>query len=332
VKGLRFGLSAIKNVGVSAVENIIKTRREVGNFRSVFDFTSRVDLRLVNKKTLESLIQAGAFDSLGGHRAQMFESVERAIQFGQSVQGHQSRGQSTLFEASPVEGLVEHFPSLPEAERWNEAEKLSREKKVLGFYVSGHPLSKYELEVDAFATARFGGAAAIKNGHPVRVCGIISSVKKKIDKRGNAMAFVTLEDFTGKGECIVFSKTYEKFYHTLQPEAMVMVMGKADVNGDTLKVLADEIYPMDSVRQKFTRSIVLSVNVNEVQDNTIVALRDIIEKHRGNCHCYFDVVEPTKEKASRLHTMKFGVNASDEFLAEVKKLLGPNAVRISQNA
>jgi DNA polymerase-3 subunit alpha len=328
---IRFGMSAIKNVGVSAVESVIKARLDGGRFKNLFDFCTRVDLRLVNKKTIESLVQAGAFDSLGGHRAQLFEAVERAIQFGQSAQGHASRGQSTLFEMSPVLNTIEHFPQLPEQDPWGEAEKLSREKKVLGFYISGHPLKKYELEVQAFSTARFGEGESVKNGSPVRVCGIISAVKKKIDKKGNPMAFISIEDFTGRGEAIVFSKTFEKFSHHIQPEAMVMVIGKADASGDSFKVLVDEVYPMDEVRQKFTRSIVLSVNVNEIRDNAIVALRSVMEKHKGNCRCYLDVVEPDKAKPSRFHTMKFAVNASDQFLDEVRKILGPNSVRISQN-
>jgi len=329
--GIRFGLTAIKNVGVPAVESIIKTRNEHGKFKNIFDFCRRVDLRLVNKKTLESLVQAGAFDSLGAHRAQLFESIERAIQFGQNVQGYESRGQSTLFESQANSAQIEHYPALPDVKPWSETEKLSYEKKVLGFYVSGHPLKKYELEVDAFSTARFGEVSNVRSASPVRVCGIISSVKKKIDKRGNMMAFISLEDFTGRGECVVFSKVYEKFSQHIVPEAMVMVIGKADVSGDTFKVLADEIYPMDVVRQKFTKSIVLSLNVNDVQENTIVTLRRIFEKHRGNCRCYFDVIEPEKEKPSRFHTMKYNVNASDEFLTEVKKILGPDSIKISQN-
>ena len=191
------------------------------------------------------------------------------------------------------------------------------------------------MEVNAFATARFGEVTVeggVKNGSPVRVCGVISVVKKKIDKKGNPMAFITMEDFWGKGECIVFSKTYEKFFHHLHPEAMVMVIGKADVSGETLKVLADEIYPMDSVRQKFTKSIILSFHVNDVRENAIVELRKLMEKHKGNCRCYIHVVEADRKKPSRFQAPKFGVEASDKFLADVKKILGPNSVRISQNA
>ncbi len=334
-KGIRFGMSAIKNVGVAAVENVIKVRNEGGRFENVFDFCRRVDLRLVNRKTLESLIQAGAFDSLSGHRAQLFECSEKAVLFGQSTQGHESRGQSTLFESSPIKGTVERYPPLPEVTPWSETEKLSREKRVLGFYVSGHPLQKYEMEVNAFATARFGEVTVeggVKNGSPVRVCGVISVVKKKIDKKGNLMAFITMEDFTGKGECIVFSKTYERFVHHLHPESMVMVIGKTDAGGETFKVLADEIYPMESVRQKFTRSIVLSFHVNDVQENAIVELRKLMEKHQGSCRCYIHVVDADRKTPSRFQAPKFGVDASDQFLAEVKRILGPNCVRISQNA
>lgn len=331
-EGIRFGMSAIKNVGVAAVENIIKARNEKGRFRSLFDFCRRVDLRLVNKKTLESLIQAGACDSLGRHRAQLFECAEKAIAFGQSQQGFDSRGQVTLFEAGAVKEPTEHYPALPDVQPWTEIEKLAHEKKVLGFYVSGHPLLRYDMEVNAFSTARFGEASGIKNGGLVRVCGIIDAVKKKTDKKGNPMAFVTLEDFSGRGECIIFSKTYERYYHLLKPEAMVMVIGKADVSGDALKVLTDDIYSLDSVRQKFTKSIIVSLNVNEVEENAIRELKNVMEKHKGNCRCYFDVMEPEQKKCSRFQSTRFSVDFSDEFLNEVRRITGPNSVRVSSTA
>lgn len=331
-KGIRFGLTAIKNVGVSAVESIISARMSGGKFENLFDFCWRVDLRLVNKKALESLIQAGSCDSLGGHRAQLFECVEKALVFGQAMQGHLLRGQTTLFEAAPAKDRLDRFPPVPDVEPWSESEKLSREKKVLGFYVSGHPLLKYEMEVEAFSTAHFGIAESVQNGSPVRVCGIVSSIKKKIDKKGNPMAFVSLEDFSGKGECIVFSKTFEKFGHLLHPDAMVMVIGKADVSGDSFKVLADEIYPMESVRSKFTKSIVLSLSVDEVQANAISQLRQVLEKHKGNCRCYINVIQAEKPKPAKFQAPRFGVDVSDEFLQEVRKIIGPHAIRISSHA
>ncbi len=325
---IRFGLCGIKNVGESAVESIIKARTEQGNFRNMFDFCQRVDLRLVNKKCLESLVQAGAFDSMEGHRAQFFENTERVATFGQSFQVHESSGQSSLFDLSgPRQDNSITYPVLAAAEKWAEADKLAREKTVLGFFVSGHPLLRFEQEINEFANVHFGDLAGFKAGTTVRACGIVTVVKKKIDKRNNTMAFIGLEDFTGRAECIVFSDAFAKYQNTLQPDCMVMVTGKGEVNGDALKIVVQEVFPLEKVREKFTKSVILSINVNDVRENTIRELRALMEKNSGNCSCYFNVVDSATTKV--FQTRRFSVDPSQAFVEEVQRMLGPKSVRFS---
>lgn len=326
-QGIRFGMSAIKNVGVSAVENIIQARQGGGKFKSTYDFCGRVDLRLVNKKTLESLIQAGAFDSMPGHRAQLFAAVERAMQFGQNSRGLDLVGQSSLFEAS--QSLLDVFrdPPLPESESWSEYEKLHREKTVLGFYVSGHPLAKYEEEVNAFSTVKFGSPEGLQGGQIVRACGIVTQAKRKVDRKGNKMAFVTLEDFSGKGECIVFSDPYKKYERFLHLDSMVMVIGRGESTGDAVRIIVNEVYPMDRVREKFTKSIILSINLDHVTANAVIELRKLMEKYRGNCFCYFNVLGADHQQMFR--TNKFVVDPNDEFITEVKRILGPHSIKLT---
>ncbi len=328
-EGIRFGLSAIKNVGVSAVENIIKARDEAGPFKNLFDFCQRVDLRLVNKKTIEGLVQGGAFDGIHPQRAQLFECIEKAIQYGQNSQSHASKGQSSLFELTTGAVRRDHYPPMSEAQAWTDGEKLSREKMVLGFYVSGHPLLKYEMDVNTFSTAKFGEPSAVKSGSVVRMCGIISAVKKKIDKKGNMMAFLKLQDFTGKGECIVFSDSYRQYQNFIKDEAMVAVIGKAEQNGDSLRVIASELYPMENVREKFSKSIILSINANIVQEQAIAELRKIAERHKGKCACFFNVTVPNETLVQQFHATKYVVAPTNEFIAEVETILGPNSVRFS---
>jgi DNA polymerase-3 subunit alpha len=219
------------------------------------------------------------------------------------------------------------YPVVNEAPAWTESEKLTREKIMLGFYVSGHPLLKFEHEINEFANVHFGDVNGFKNGGQTKACGIVSGVKKKIDKRGNTMAFVEIEDFSGKAECIVFSDAYSKYQQFLHPDAMVMVIGKGEVNGELLKILVNEVYPMEKVREKFTRSIVLSIHVNDIQENTIVELRTLMEKSKGNCPCYFNVVQSGTNRM--YHTRKFAVEPSDAFLDEAKRILGAQSVRFS---
>jgi DNA polymerase III subunit alpha len=323
---IRFGLCAIKNVGESAVESVIAARNADGPFRNLFDFCSRVDLRLVNKKCLESLVQAGAFDAMEGHRVQFLENIERAAAYGQAFQSEALNGQSSLFEVQAgKKAATISFPAMVPAGAWPEAEKLAREKTVLGFYVSGHPLLRYEQEINEFANVHFGDLGGFKDGNTVRACGIVTGVKRKIDKRNNTMAFVGVEDFSGKAECIVFSDAFTKFQQHLQPDAMVMVIGKGERNGDLLKILVNEVYPLATVREKFTRSIILSINVQDVQEQTIIRLRELMERNRGNCPCFLNVTDAATTRVYQ--TRKYHVEPSEAFLQEARRMFGPRSVR-----
>ena len=327
--GIRFGLSAIKNVGVSAVEDIIEARKRGGPFSNIFDLCTRVDLRLVNKKTLEGLVQSGAMDGLHKNRARLFEAIEKAIQFGQSKKNHISRGQSSLFEIPNQKTIVENYPPLPDTPEWNEREKLSREKAVLGFYLSGHPLKKHEKVVEAFTTTRLGNSTSVKDGTVVRTAGIISSVKKKVDKKGQMMAFISIEDFTGRAECIVFSDAYRQYQNILNNDAMIMVVGNAEHTGDSLRIIVKEIIPLESVKEKFTKNVVLAVRVKSVNDQSIGALKRIVERHQGKYPCIFNVIHEETEESLLLQATNYGVDLSDDFVTEVENILGPSSVRFS---
>lgn len=325
-KGIRFGLSAIKNVGTGAMEAMVRARTAGAPFSDMFDFCGRVDLHLVNKKTLESLIQAGAFDSLHENRAQLYEGVEKAIMHGQSVQEHSGKGQSSLFESSTAK--VDMRPALPGAVPWKETEILAREKAVLGFYLSGHPLDRFREEIEAFANVQLGAASAVKPNSMVRACGIVAGLKRKIDKKGNTMAFVTLEDFTGKADCIVFSDAYQKYTKTLVPDSMVMVIGKGEPAGDLLKILVNEVIPMESVRERYTKSVTLSVNLDAVSEETVQQLRGIMERNRGKCPCYINVNGGGFAKKFVYLVRNVTVDPNPQFIGLVKQLLGPSSVRL----
>lgn len=329
-EGIRFGLSAIKNVGVSAVESIIAKRGEGGGYASLFDFCSRVDLRLVNKKTIEALIQAGAFDSVTPDRATLFAAVEKAIHFGQELRARSAHGQSSLFEGAPQSAGAPAFPQLPKAEPWTDLQRLANEKAVLGFYVSGHPMRRYEREVEMVANARFGDAASVKAGTVVRACGIITEVKKKIDRKGNQMAFLSIADFTGKGECIVFSDTFRQYAHLLAPESMVMVAGKSDPNGDLLRIVASEFVPVEKLRELFAKKIVFTLKPGEADAATVSELRKICDRHRGKVPCQFDVRDPGSAGPVRFRATTVNVSLTDDFLDDVAGLIGPECVRLSQ--
>jgi DNA polymerase III subunit alpha len=325
--GIRFGLCAIRNVGESAAESIIAAREEGGGFENIFDFARRVDLRLVNKKCLESLVVAGACDSLPGHRAQLFENCERAASFGQAAQTSSQNGQSSLFDDPDPGARARQFPALAERAPWPEFERLAKEKAVLGFYLSGHPLLKYEEEVKEFSNVRLGDLTGYKEGTTVRACGIVTGVRKKVDKRNNTMAFVEIEDFTGKADCVVFADPYAKYRPLLEPESMVLVTGRGEVVGETLRIIVNEVHAMDKVREKFTKGILLSINASDLKEQTIVRLREVMERHSGNCPCYFSVRDARSTKI--FHSTKYHVEPSEQFVAGIRSVLGPDSVRLT---
>ncbi|HTX19398.1 MAG TPA: DNA polymerase III subunit alpha [Bacteroidota bacterium] len=326
--GIRFGMAGIKNVGVNAVDAIIAARAEGRKFTSLFEFCRAVDLRVVNKKTIESLIMAGAFDALNRNRAQMLAGVEQTIAAAQNVQTHTERGQSNLFESAAAKDEGFFAPALPLAPMWGEPEKLAHEKGVLGFYVSGHPLLKYENEINAFATIHLGDVEGVKNG-TVRAGGIVASVKKKIDKNNKTMAFVSLEDFTGKAECVVFSSLYKKHEELLKPESIIFVEGNGEVSGDVIKIVVNDIIAMDKVRERFAKRVFLLVNADEIDGPKLESLRDVIEKNRGNCNCYFNVTGREFPAQQVFVSRKYSVKPTDQFLESVRSILGQNSIKVS---
>jgi DNA polymerase III subunit alpha len=325
-KGIRFGLSAIKNVGTGAVEQIVKARNDKGKFKDIFDFCVRVDLRLANKKTIEGLIQSGAFDSLHNNRAQIFGNVEAAISYGQEMQEQIEKGQSNLFDIGGAK--VANRPLFRNSVDWPETEKLSREKAVLGFYVSGHPLLKYRDEIDGLSTAKLGDASSVKPNTTIRVCGIISDIKKKVDKRNRTMAYVTIEDFTGKADCIIFADAFQKYAELLQIGSIVMMIGKNDGNEEAIKVIVNDIIGIDDVRKKYAKGIVINLNLDITQEKDVFEMVKLLEHNQGKCQCFLNVSGSGLENNSIYLTRKYTVDPIRQFTDALKKLLGQETVRL----
>src|SRR5690606_16445277 len=266
---IRFGLGAIKGVGTAAIEAIVAVRKEHGPFQTLFDLVRNLDLRAVNKKTLESLARAGALDELEGHRAQLVAAIDLAVQFAQRVQADKAAGQNSLF-GSEGAGIV-MTPALPTVDRWPRSRLLKEERELMGFYVSGHPLDAYAAEARAFATAQFGRIAEnLPDGEPTgngdqngyqrgpQHCffGIIMDVQRRSTRYGKPIAFATIEVFTGQGEVVCFANVFNRVQNYLVVDEVVMVTGEVEVRRGGEKVIAREIMPMWKVREQLVKSIV----------------------------------------------------------------------------
>jgi DNA polymerase-3 subunit alpha len=335
---IQFGLGAVKNVGRAAISSITHARREHGAFEDIFDLASRVDLRLVNRRVLESLVAAGALDGLHGHRAQQMKAAPAALELGQRLQRERDSGQVSLLESfDQAETAAIQPRKLPDAEPWSDGHALAREKEVLGLYVTGHPLARFERELGLFATASVSDLPEMEDGEPVRLGGIITHVKTTTDRSGKAMAFVTIEDFTGRTELVVFSSCYGRRQDEVRKDAAVIVEGKLSTREDNEpKVLASDVVPLGSAYSRFVDRVVISLSTAGLEESVLEDIRCALLEHGGRIPVDFvmrtasgDVVtvsasgirvEPSRELVERLGAM---VGASN---IELKGSVGAGAV------
>ena len=330
---IRFGLCAIKNVGQGAVESIVEARKEHGSFEDIYGLCENIDLRLVNKRVLESLIQAGACDSLEGHRAQLVEVLDTVIEGAQTRQSDREKGQTSLFGLDgngAGAGLEIHKPVMPFIAPWPASQELGMEKELLGFYVTGHPLKAYEEDLRAFTTAEMRRLDQV-NGRQdnVVVGGIVTEIKPIVDRNGKTMAFVTLEDFSGSGEVLVFSEPYSMHRELVTIDSLILVHGHISKKEEDNKIIASEIIPLTEAREKLVRSVVVTLNSDQVTDENITSLKDVIGTYPGDCDVMIEVSAPDQDLVNVKAGTSFRVRPADELLKTIRSTLGTKGVRIA---
>lgn len=240
--GIRMGLAAIKNVGQGPIQAIIAARND-GPFLSFQDLCERVDLSQVNKRVLESLIRAGALDSLGGHRAQYMAALDLMVEHGQQVQRERAGGQLSLFDVLGEKEAAE-IP-LPQVPAWTEADILQNEKEYLGLYISGHPLDQFRTLLHSPGFTPLAQLGEMAEGKMVYCGGLLVEIKPTLSRRGEEMAFAWLEDLAGKVELVIFSSILKKYRSLLQPERTLAIKGKVNHNDDGVKLLVEEVLPLE---------------------------------------------------------------------------------------
>ncbi|MFZ1291742.1 MAG: OB-fold nucleic acid binding domain-containing protein, partial [Melioribacteraceae bacterium] len=317
-----FGMSAIKNVGVNAVKAIEESHKNLGkNFTSIYNFTSNVDTRIVNKRALEGLVLAGAFDSVKGDRAKNFSSIESALSFGYKVQSTKETQKDSLF--GDVEEITFSEPELPEVEQWDQKFALAKEREALGFYLSDHPLRKYEAEYNSFSTIKLGDPDTFNNLDFVRACGVVTSIRTRMDKSGKNMAFFTLDDFTGSCECIMFGKIYSELGSLIVPESTIMVIGKLESSGDAVKLHAEDAIPLDKVAKKFTKSLGILFDTEKHNPDTVKKVKSIFNKNEGNIPV---LVYVKINGSSKRFIINNKVSINESLVKNLHELLGDDAV------
>ncbi|HXU39755.1 MAG TPA: DNA polymerase III subunit alpha [Blastocatellia bacterium] len=285
---IRFGLAAIKGIGQSAVAWIIEARSS-GPFASVFDFTERVDSRAVNKRVLEGLIRAGAFDSVNKSRAGLFAIIDSAMESGQRLQRSRASGQSDLFGALSATMPVAEHP-LPKVPEWQNHEMLKGEKETLGFYISGHPLSGYEEVLRDFADADVDRLAGLGHGTVVTLGGVVIDLNVRTTRKGDRFGLFLLEDQYGSVKIVAWPDVFNKSNGLMQNDASVLVRGRLEIDdGGAMTIIAEEVGSLADVRERSARTVVLHFDVDAVDEKKLEQLHSLLDNNRGDCGIVFEV-------------------------------------------
>ncbi len=340
-KALRLGLSAIKNVG-QAGEAILEERSRGGPFTSIFDLCKRVDGWRMNKKCLESLICAGALDCLKGTRAQLFEAIDKAMDYANGFQKDRAAGQVNLFDdlfASPAAGVAGHeslpVPPLPDVPPWPYVATLQKEKEFLNFYVSGHPLDRFQDEIRGFATMSLApeSLAGIGDGAVVTVGGLVTSVKQHVQRNGKPMAFMSMEDFDGTVELLVFGDAFEKYRNLLTEDAMVLAHGTITKreSEESPKIRLDNCLPLAEARERLARSVHVRLNTAGLEKEFLGAIRRRCEKNAGSCAVILHLVT-AEGNEYRMRSRSVRIAPTTETLNELREQVGRENVWIGKSA
>jgi DNA polymerase III subunit alpha len=279
---IRFGLAAIKGVGEVAVESILAAHKKGGKFTSLGELCERVDGRTVNRKCLEALIKSGACDCLGETRATLFSRIDRALMRAAGIIQDRNRGQDTLF------GMMHDnsAPTIPEAKlpEWPEHELLANEKELLGFYITGHPLTPFEPILKKYALHQSTQLGELKNREMTRIGGLVGAVQKGISKKsGKPYALVTVEDLTGSVQVLCLNENYEKFRELLVPNKPVLITGEVNLSEDKPKLFPQEIIALEDAPRVYTKQVHLRLHAAHLQEGDLEAARDLIMAHAGKC-------------------------------------------------
>ncbi|MEA3279567.1 MAG: DNA polymerase III subunit alpha, partial [Thermodesulfobacteriota bacterium] len=326
---IRFGLVAVKNVGEGAIESIVEARKEKtgkeGRFTSLFDFCERVGFQKVNKRVMESLIKCGAFDSTEARRSRMMASLEDALDYGQRVQREMADPQIGLFDTGGIKQTAD-YPPMPEIDEWDEKQLLTFEKEFLGFYITGHPLTRHEDVLEKFTNADSISLKEKKDGEIIRIGGVVRNVKTIKTKKGDLMAFVTIEDLLGSVEVTIFSSVYASVHNDLSGDSPILVQGRIQKDENSVKILVDTLIPLDKAEEKLTASIHFNLNMTRTNKELLLKLYDILKKHPGPCMAHIHLCEPAKTETLIALPDTIKVKAGPALTREVNELFGYSVV------
>ena len=322
LRGIRFGLAAIKGVGEVAVETILKARNDGGKFTSLSNLCERVDGRTVNRKILEALIKSGACDGFGQTRATLCAQIERTLGRAASIAADRQRGQSSLFGA-----LEEKAPPMPESisnlPEWPQHELLAHEKELLGFYVTGHPLTPFVPILEKYALANTAKLAELPNRSLTRIGGLIAAVQNGVSKKsGKPYSMVTLEDLEGSVQILCMNENYDKYRELLTPNKAILVIGEVNTGDDRPKIFPQEIMPLEDAPRKFTKQVHLRLHTAHLKPEQLDSVRELVAAHPGKCPLLLCFMRPGGEVIFVDTNERFSITPSQKLQQEADAQFG----------
>lgn len=324
-EAIRFGLGAIRGVGAKSAEEIIAVREKTGPFKGLADFCLRVGTQLLNRRVLEALIKCGAFDFSGVARAAMAAQIDDALKIAQRAASDAVRNQISLFGKSSEPPAL----TLREAvEEWPQKELLKLEKEALGFYITAHPLDKYDAElrrVSRLSTADLPGAP---DGSRVSLAGVVQAVKLKNNKAGKRYATFSLEDREGVVECIAWPETYQKCEPVIMGDEPVVAKGKLDVDEERAQIILDELRPLNLALTDAVREVRIRTARSRIANGELMRLKELLRRYNGNALTYLHVGLDDGGEAVFLLGDGYRVAPTEAFIAEIEQLIAPNAVQL----
>jgi DNA polymerase-3 subunit alpha len=338
-RGVRFGLAAIKNVGEGAILSMLASRKTNGAIRALEVFCEHVDLRLVNKRVVESLVKAGALDSLdasdaawatqptASRRARLYAAVDRALEQGSRRQVDREQGQSRLFggDAGDADDVL---PALAAAPAWSDEEMLRGEKEALGLYLSGHPLERY---ADALKAAGAHGSATLATVQgDGTMAGIVSGCRIVKTRKGDRMAVFMLEDQVGSVEVVVYPEPYKQFASFIENDRMVVVTGRVEVDEERAKMRATDVKDLKAVTERLVKEVCVTMQAPPHGHDTFRALADVFLRHRGDKRVQFELrvrrPAPGSAVLVKAEVPQLRVRPSDDLVLAVERICGQGSV------
>jgi DNA polymerase-3 subunit alpha len=334
---IRFGLCAVRGVGAKAVEAIIEERAARGPFTGLFDFCERVDMRTVQRSTIEALTKCGAFSAISAKRAPLLHALDRAVEMGQQSQQDKRAGQLNMFGGAAASVTARMpAPPLPDVPEFAGADLLKFEKELLGFYITSHPLTEHQSAIERYTTATTKDCMTLGEGVEVTLGGMITRVKKSVTKNGRSagmpMAMITIEDLEGQIDGVLFADVFadsaKRYPGAIENESIVFLKGRIDRRRETPSIVVTDVIPVAESIAKLTTGIAIKLEDSRHNAELVPQLKPLLQNFAGNCRIFLQVTTNDSKKVVLQLNRELSVRPAQALVDDLERMLGAGSVQL----